>query len=290
MAAFLSTATEDSKKLLVHSVKKEAKALLIPSIEHVLHYENSFVTLECRYMNSQLPGSRHFPHLALEIFNRCCPLLSRLVFDLDLDYPSDESILRDNFLCVDSCAMSADPSRFDHIVCALRRFPRLTHLKLLVKLDMPQVELMSPEKWKKAVRALFGLIQLCKRGSLLLDLELVFVTWTSYLFGPLIDLWHTDLSATQQVTMSCHLDDRLDRNGDHVLGCDNPIYGTLIKRRTKAEMLGGSAVWDLYLGPYFWEYQQSKWSLPTAKQLEWIIRTSIPSKLSFIAQKGEKYT
>lgn len=252
---------KDFKTLKIHD-SSYAKGKEYPSIDCVLKSEASFECIELlqmsQYTDSRIPA-------ALEVFNRCCPTLSKLVIDLGYFTgwsPGWDRELREATASRRSLPVRQVPGplvRGNFIVSRLGEFPNLRHLVAHFMNETAQIALMHPSQGLQAVREMYQEIEKHKQGLRLEQLDVVFNTWQGNVYGCVYRYCNDSKIA---VTMTCRyvgVENRKTRE-DFALTCDNERYGKMIERRKTAEKLYGDRAWQHHLGPYFWERSQGrKW-------------------------------
>jgi hypothetical protein len=232
------------------------------SIEHLLNAEKSFDCFELLPDDNAVTENicRSSSRLVLEILNRYCPTLSKIVIGLgpfhgyspgwDREY--QESVATRRRLPVKNILLW--PFLGQMIIRTLAGFENLSHLTVHFALESDETALMHPNQGQHAVLEMYHMIEKVKKGVRLSQLDVVFSTRS---INTILDcsIKHND-DAKAEFAISCRYVEENREGQRHVLTCDGRGYGNIIERRREAVKLYGLRAWHNYLGPCVWEVER----------------------------------
>ena len=240
---------DNFKTVKLHNEPQPGQDDLV-NIGQILSVENCYECLE--YLPDRSAYYFNLSVSALDLLNQTLPLLSRLVIDLD-EFVGYSTSWDQAYKSLNKRSLYTPLSYIDglDLICAIARFQNLRHLTIYFKLQHDQVSLMHPRPGCVAVRELFDSIQERKRGQALVQLDVIFYTYSSTIFGYVNRSWDFErptVSTTMTVTCDSGAFPQGDRRAQYSCNCTNTSFGKVIERRRRIERLYGEPVWAYRLG------------------------------------------
>jgi hypothetical protein len=250
---------DDFKTVKIHGLSY-AKGKEHPCIDYVLKTEDPIECIE--FLEDSTHNESRMPS-ALDVFNRCCPMLSKLVINLgqfhgyspgwDREYR--EAIASRRMLPIRQIPISTFIGRV--IISKLADFRNLRRLTVHFMLDYEQITLMHPSQGLQAAREIYQEIEKCKQGVRLEQLDVIFNTSSSNIYGCLYG-YHTEGKVGVMMTCRCVESEERETKEALLLICNDRQCGKMIERRKKAEKIYGCRAWQHKLGPYTWKRLQGR--------------------------------
>lgn len=249
-----------------------------PGIEYLLKAEQFFECLEFLPAAKWVTDSYNISNPILEVFNRNCPSLSRIVIGLgpfhgyspgwDREYRESVAVRRRLPVRCISVQLSVGQS----IVRTLAGFQTLSHLTVHFTIEQDETALMHPVQGQHAVREMYHGIEKLKEGVRLSQLDVAFSTCWTNIFGRASQ---RHASVKVQFAISRQHFQRNRKGHKYVVTCDESRYGKIIERRQEAVKLYGPRAWEDYLGPYTWELSEGIYLRPAGMIIDLAIRLAL---------------
>ena len=250
MIALLSYG-ETCKTLRLRQVSFLYKGSDYPFITYVLKSEKSFECIDLRQLSHLYYD--HLPHM-LEVFNECCPNLSKFILDIyhfsgfspgwDRAYRASlAAALNTPF----DFARVAQPQDVGNIILSnVASCSNLRHLELHFSLDPSEILLLHPGQCLQATREIYDELWWRRNTTPLPNLDVAFNTSANNIYG-----YHCLGRMDEKIglTIKCRVVD-IDSNhkGYPVVTLDDNRCGKAIECRQKLLSRYGCRIWSQYLG------------------------------------------